>query len=221
VSAMDLAKFRQTPLEHDPFPYLIVPQFIKSEALPALDEDYPVISAPGSYAVNRLRYGGTFARLLEELQGADMRLAFEAKFGIELKHFPVVVTVRGRSGTRDGNIHTDLPGKVITVLLYMNRSWDPEGGRLRLLRSAHDLDDYVAEVPPAEGTLLAFRRSDRSYHGHKRFLGERRVIQLNWVTPRHRRWLRCQEMMQHVADLVKKTWPARKPLVRSHEHAAP
>jgi hypothetical protein len=40
----------------------------------------------------------------------------------------------------------------------------------------------VAEVPPVEGTLLAFRRSDKSYHGHKSFEGERRAIQLNWVT---------------------------------------
>src|SRR3989304_5300202 len=35
---------------------------------------------------------------------------------------------------------------------------------------------------PDEGTLLAFRRSDNSFHGHKSFVGERRVIQFNWVT---------------------------------------
>ncbi|HEY1378756.1 MAG TPA: hypothetical protein VGF55_18295, partial [Gemmataceae bacterium] len=33
-----------------------------------------------------------------------------------------------------------------------------------------------------EGTLVAFRRSDNSWHGHKPFVGPRRVIQLNWVT---------------------------------------
>jgi hypothetical protein len=30
--------------------------------------------------------------------------------------------------------------------------------------------------------LLAFRRADNSWHGHKRFTGRRRAIQLNWVT---------------------------------------
>ena len=38
------------------------------------------------------------------------------------------------------------------------------------------------EVPPTEGTLLAFRRSNNSWHGHKPFSGLRRVIQFNWVT---------------------------------------
>ena len=53
---------------------------------------------------------------------------------------------------------------------------------LRLLRSADNLDDMILEVPPSEGTLLAFKRSDNSWHGHKPFNGERRVIQFNWVT---------------------------------------
>jgi hypothetical protein len=38
------------------------------------------------------------------------------------------------------------------------------------------------EVPPVEGTLLAFKRSENSWHGHKPFTGERRVVQFNWVT---------------------------------------
>ena len=54
--------------------------------------------------------------------------------------------------------------------------------RLRLLRGADNLDDYVAEVPPYGGTLLAFKRSDKSWHGHKPISGQRRAIQLNWVT---------------------------------------
>ena len=60
--------------------------------------------------------------------------------------------------------------------------WESVGGRLRLLRSGNDLDDMVLEVPPEEGTLLAFKRSDNSWHGHKSFAGERRVLQFNWVT---------------------------------------
>jgi Rps23 Pro-64 3,4-dihydroxylase Tpa1-like proline 4-hydroxylase len=84
--------------------------------------------------------------------------------------------------SRDGEIHTDSKTKLITVLLYMNEGWESDGGRLRLLRSGTDLDDYVAEVPPNGGTLLAFRRADNSWHGHKPHEGPRRAIQLNWVT---------------------------------------
>ncbi len=40
----------------------------------------------------------------------------------------------------------------------------------------------IAEVPPIAGTLLAFRRTDNSWHGHRPFDGVRRSIMLNWMT---------------------------------------
>ena len=113
---------------------------------------------------------------------AEFRAAFEEKFEIDLTDRPTMITVRGRCWEKDGSIHTDSVTKLITVLIYMNSSWEDSGGQLRLLRSGEDLEDYVAEVPPEEGTLIAFRRSDHSWHGHKPFVGPRRVIQLNWVT---------------------------------------
>jgi SM-20-related protein len=91
-------------------------------------------------------------------------------------------TVRGYTRLRDGEIHTDSTTKLITVLLYMNDKWDKDGGRLRLLRNGTDLNDYIAEVPPYGGTLLAFKRADNSWHGHEPYEGKRRAIQLNWVT---------------------------------------
>jgi len=91
-------------------------------------------------------------------------------------------TVRGECRATDGKIHTDSATKIITVLLYMNEKWDTDGGRLRILRNGADLDDYVEEVPPHGGTLLAFRRSENSWHGHQPFDGPRRAIQMNWVT---------------------------------------
>jgi len=33
----------------------------------------------------------------------------------------------------------------------------------------------IVEVPPSDGTLVAFKRSDNSWHGHKPFSGKRRV----------------------------------------------
>ena len=90
-------------------------------------------------------------------------------------------TVRGFLRGTDGSIHTDSETKIITVLLYLNDEWGVEGGRLRILKNGTDLDDYVAEVPPSLGTLLVFKRSDHSWHGHKPFEGQRRVVQMNWV----------------------------------------
>jgi SM-20-related protein len=179
---IDIQRFQSTPLVLEPFRHLIVSGFLKQEALEAINADYPKISQSGSFPVGDQKYGRAFGELLDELRGPEMRRAFEKKFDLDLTGRPTMITVRGRCSPKDGRIHTDSETKIITVLIYMNPSWEQSGGRLRLLRSADNLDDVIAEVPPVAGTLLAFLRSDNSFHGHKPFAGERRVIQLNWVT---------------------------------------
>jgi SM-20-related protein len=82
----------------------------------------------------------------------------------------------------DGKIHSDSKTKLITALIYMNDAWESPTGRLRLLRSAQNLDDIVAEVPPERGTLLMFKNVPNAWHGFESFSGPRRVVQLNWVT---------------------------------------
>ena len=179
---LDLARFQATPLAREPYEYLIVPQFLKAEALAAINADYPKIDKPGSFPSDTLAYGPAFAAFLDALTGPDSTAAFSEKFGLDLARYPTTVTVRGMCQQKDGRIHTDTKSKIITVLVYMNPAWEQPGGQLRVLRSANDLEDYATEVPPTEGTLLAFRRSDTSFHGHKPFVGPRRVVQLNWVT---------------------------------------
>jgi hypothetical protein len=182
MPALDLEAFRAAPLQQEPFPYLVLPGFVRLEARAAINADYPAVDKPGSFPLSEVTYGPAFARLIDELTGPEVRAAFEEKFGIDLTDRPTMLTVRGRCGDRDGNIHTDSVTKIITVLVYMNPVWEDSGGRLRLLRSPDDLDDVIVEVPPEEGTLVTFKRSNNSYHGHKPFIGPRRVIQLNWVT---------------------------------------
>jgi hypothetical protein len=150
--------------------------------LEGINADYPAITERGSFPVNRVKYGPAFQTLLDELESDEFRNAFEEKFEIELSGRPTTTTVRGWCGTGDGKIHTDSLSKIITVLIYMNADWEEQGGRLRLLRSGTDLQDAILEVPPVQGTLLAFKRADNSWHGHEPFVGARRVIQFNWVT---------------------------------------
>lgn len=180
--ALDTDALANTPRARDPYDYVIVPGFVRADALPGIHEDYPEIDQPGSFPYQSLEYGPAFSSLLDELQGPAMRAAIEKVFDVDLAGRPTTVTVRGRCQLKDGRIHQDSTDKIITVLVYMNPDWENSGGRLRVLRSDSDLEDYAAEVPPAEGTLLAFRRSDTSHHGHKPFEGKRRVLQLNWVT---------------------------------------
>jgi hypothetical protein len=194
MRALDLDKFRGARLVRQPFPYIIVPGFVRVEAGDAIHADYPVVEHAGSFPVESVTYGPAFQNLLSELQGDEMRAAFETKFGMDLTDRPTMVTVRGRCDPRDGRIHTDALTKLITVLIYMNPKWESPGGCLRLLHSSDNLDDAIIEVPPLEGTLLAFKRTDNSWHGHKPFEGPRRVIQLNWVTSAA---VRRRELFRH------------------------
>jgi SM-20-related protein len=178
----DFDLLERTPLQRDPFDYFVVPDFIRAERFAEVLADYPEVPGPGSHPPATLRISGRFASLMEELRGPKFRAAIERKFDIDLAGRPTMYTVRGFVSKRDGSIHTDSATKIITVLLYMNERWQEDAGRLRLLRGPNNLDDYVAEVPPYGGTLLVFRRSENSWHGHKPFVGPRRAIQLNWVT---------------------------------------
>jgi hypothetical protein len=182
LSMLDLERFRNTPLTREPFEFLIVPEFVKAEARSAIDKDYPEVSRPGSFPLREVRYGAAFAKFIEEMRTDEFREAFEQKFNVDLTNRPDMITVRGRCSEKDGKIHTDSETKIITILIYMNSAWESSGGQLRLLRSGNNLEDMILEVPPTEGTLLAFRRSNNSWHGHKPFSGPRRVIQFNWVT---------------------------------------
>ena len=194
---LDLAAFRAMPLEREPFQYLVVPAFIKREALSRINADYPKIAERGSFPATQVAYGPAFQALLDQLEGDEFRKAFEEKFGLELAGRPTTTTVRGQCGRGDGKIHTDSLSKIITVLIYMNPTWEKPGGRLRLLRSGSDLNDVLVEVPPVEGTLVAFKRADNSWHGHEPFVGERRVIQFNWVTSEGNRQI---AMLRHHAS---------------------
>jgi hypothetical protein len=182
MAMLDLEAFDRTPLRTDPYPYLILPGFLMPTARARVAADYPAIAQPGSFPTGTLAYGPGFAELLAELEGPALRAAFERKFGLDLAGRPTMITARGRAQAKDGRIHADSATKLITVLLYMNETWEADGGRLRLLRSPESLDDVVAEVPPDAGTLVAFRVTPHSWHGHESFVGPRRVIQLNWVT---------------------------------------
>ena len=181
LSTVDLDLFRNTPLNHDPFDYLVVPGFVRAEAREAINKDYPEVPRPGSFPLSEVTSGPAFSKLIADMRSEEFRKAFEEKFGIDLSGRPDMITVRGRCSEKDGKIHTDSKTKIITILIYMNPSWESSGGQLRLLRSGTDLESTITEVPPTEGTLLAFRRSDNSWHGHKPFSGQRRVIQFNWV----------------------------------------
>lgn len=202
LSTIDIARLRACPVNGDPFRHMIVPGFLRAEATPAVDADYPRLDRGGSIPLGALDYGPAFARLIAELRSPGMTAAVAEKFDIDLAGRPTMVTVRARCRLKDGQIHTDSKGKLVTALLYMNGGWEADGGRLRLLRGPDSLDDYAAEVPPDAGTLLLFKCTEDAWHGHKPFEGPRRAIQLNWVVDES--YLKREQRRHGLSALLKK-----------------
>ncbi|MSP20576.1 MAG: 2OG-Fe(II) oxygenase [Alphaproteobacteria bacterium] len=182
MTVLDLDAFRRTPLARDPYEHLIVPGLVPAAHANDVVRDFPKIAKSGLFPLSALRYDGAFAQLIADLDGAPFEAVVAEKFGVSLAGKPKLFTIRGRCHPKDGGIHTDSTNKIVTVLLYLNPAWEDSGGRLRVLRGPKDLKDFASEVPPLAGTMLAFRRSERSYHGHEPFAGERRAIQVNWIT---------------------------------------
>jgi SM-20-related protein len=191
---LNLAALESAPVQQEPFPFLVVPNFIEPTDLEAIERDYPKIGKPGSFPLETLDFGPGFSKFMAELRQPAFRDIMGKKLGIDLADRPTTITVRGQAREKDGQIHLDSKSKLVTVLIYMNGKWEADGGRLRLLKSPDNLDDMVMEVPPAQGTLLAFLNTDNAWHGHKSFQGERRVIQLNWVRDN---WVVLREKSRH------------------------
>lgn len=178
---IDLEAFGRAPLAREPFLYTVVPNLVEAGNASQILRDFPPIDYPGLLPVQATNYGPLFGALIEELQSDAVARAFSEKFDLDLVGRATMTTVRGRCQESDGRIHTDSEAKLVTALLYFNDRWEASGGRLRLLRGPDNLDDVIAEVPPDSGTLVAFRRSDRSFHGHEPFTGIRRYVMINWM----------------------------------------
>ena len=181
MKVLDLTAIDAAPLNTDPFDFLVVPGCIRTEGLTKVNADYPPIDRPGNLSLEDIEYGPVFEQFLAELSGPELAEHIGRKFGLDLSESPTTVTVRKYCERSDGNIHTDHPSKIITVLVYFNEQWNNEDGQRRMLRSGNNIEDYVAQVAPLGGTLLAFRRTDHSWHGHTRFVGERRMVQINYL----------------------------------------
>jgi Rps23 Pro-64 3,4-dihydroxylase Tpa1-like proline 4-hydroxylase len=119
---------------------------------------------------------------VQELQSPELRELIGSKIGIDLKDRPSMITLRGHTTERDGHIHVDSESKLVTVLLYLNPNWKDSGGKLRLLYNRRDLHNYAAEIPPEAGRCVVFKVTPNCWHGHEIFVGERKSIQLNYVS---------------------------------------
>jgi hypothetical protein len=175
----------EAPLRTDPFDHIRVGDALDAEALAGIPDEFPRIVAPGSFSLADARPGPVLQAVIADLQSQRFRSLMQSRFSLPLGGCSTTVTLRGKSGERDGFIHTDSRSKLLSLLLYLNEDWNGRQGQLRLLRSAHDIEDVGVEIPATLGSLVVFRRSDMSWHGHERYVGPRRVLQFNYVRMGH------------------------------------
>jgi hypothetical protein len=194
MTMLNLPALAAATIQQDPYPFVILPDFVSPGDLAEIGRDFPKIDIAGLFPPQTLRYGAAFDRLVKEFEGPALRKVIGDKFGIDLTGKPTFLTVRTHARARDGQIHKDSRFKLITVLLYLNENWAADGGRLRVLRSQTDIEDYVAEVPPDGGSCFIFRCTDNAWHGHKPFEGARRCIQMNYVVDEE---VRLRELRRH------------------------
>src|ERR1700757_1091071 len=117
LTLLDLNRLQGAPLCRDPFEFVVVENFVDRGELSPLAADFPLVPGHGSFPVEHLACGPVFSRLVAALTGPALRSAVEEKFGLDLGNRPTMLTVRGKSDGKDGRIHTDSEGKIITLLL--------------------------------------------------------------------------------------------------------
>lgn len=168
-------------LVHEPFDHIAVPQVLEPECAAAIPGEFPAIRSPGSFSLADAPPGPALRALVDDLLSRRFRARMSQIFQVDLEDRPTIVTLRGQCCARDGRVHTDSKSKLVSLLLYLNETWSDPEGRLRLLKREDGFDTAPVEIPATLGSMVAFRRSDHSWHGHSPVVGQRRVLQLNYL----------------------------------------
>ena len=168
-----------------PFPFMIAHGQLPDDARSELDRDFPRYSSAGFFPYDPRDCGPSVNALIADMTAPAFAGAIGARLGIHNLHqYPTLVTVCRLLNKRHGTIHTDSRSKIATALIYLNDQWpDTSDGCLRFLHKIDDIDSLVApELIPLYGEFAVFKRCDNSFHGHLPYEGERRVIQVAWLT---------------------------------------
>lgn len=179
---LNLDELAASPLKTDPYPYFTVDRIIDKAHVDSVISAFPAITDGGSYNIDDVEMQPAFKAFIDSIDSPAFRRIICDKLDVKVMDLPMMITLRGYSRKKDGRIHTDSKTKVATILIYLNDEWSADTGKLRILRSETDMDDYVEEIAPGPGSLLAFKVTDNCWHGYPSFEGKRQSIQINFLT---------------------------------------
>jgi hypothetical protein len=174
-----------TMVQQDPFPFMVAHGQLPDDARGDLERDFPRYASAGFFPYDPGECGPSVNALINDMTSPAFARAIGQRLGIDnLDQFPTLVTLCRLLNKRHGTIDTDSKSKVATALIYLNPQWpDTSDGCLRFLRKIDDIDSTVTpELAPLYGEFAVFKRCENSFHGHLPYEGERRVIQVAWLT---------------------------------------
>ena len=181
-SVLKLDELKNATVSSSPYPYFVVENSIVESEVQAVIKDFPKIEQGGSYNIEDVEIKPHFAQLLASVDTPEFRQILTEKFEVDVMKHPMMITLRGFSRQKDGRIHSDSKSKLITILIYLNESWDAPTGRLRILNDDKDIHNYVTEINAGPGSLVAFKVTDNGWHGYIPYEGQRQSIQSNFLT---------------------------------------
>ena len=173
----------------EPFPHLYIEDAFPADFYDLLlaglrpDAEYTSLEAARGTRGYPERSVREAPALLRWMRMGSLRWALCRKFGV-VGHDDETLMIRDRPGYRIGP-HTDTPAKVVSALFYLAPApglW--RGTSLYVPRAAgftcstgqhYPANEFKRRwtAPGAPNSLLAFARTDRSFHGAERFAGPR------------------------------------------------
>jgi SM-20-related protein len=213
---IDIERLRQHRLETDPYQWAAIGSLFQPDDARRLAATYPCdrfkrVAAHGGEkdydyeARSLIGMAGTaiagdlsdaWQALARDLLSPEYRAAMTALTGCALAEAPMEVNVFHYGPGGSLGAHCDLPEKLVTHVLYFNRTWNnADGGCLRILR-AQDLESVAAEISPLVGHSAVIVRSERSWHAVSR------------VVSRSSRSRRSMTVTFYRPGSVSSMWPA-------------
>lgn len=182
TSILKLDALKNAEVASTPYPYFVVENALADSEVQTVIQDFPKIEQGGSFNIEDVEIKPNFDRFLKSLDTPEFRQILTDKFDVNVMEHPMMITLRGYSRQKDGRIHSDSKSKLLTVLIYLNESWDAPNGRLRILNDDKDINNYVTEINAGPGSLVAFKVTENGWHGYIPYEGQRQSIQINFLT---------------------------------------
>lgn len=170
-----------------PFPFMVAHELLPKQVRADLNRDFPSFSDIGFVPYSEAECGRSLNQLVSDLTTREFVCAVGRKLGIPNLHvYPMLIEIRRRRDDPRAETHVRSASKVATALLHLDDGCPYSSqGCLRFLSNVRDIDSAISpEVKPAYGEFAAFAHTADSRHGVLPYRGERRVIQISWLTTR-------------------------------------